>query len=178
MWNLYKTEYIDQKAALMDDKEKQKIQQQLRQFLKEFRNANDLSAEHAAELLGVEIATYRTLEGHKASNRVISVLEYLAKIGSLNKMSLSAFINFLERSQRTQSGSLQAKRPLYEWERDLLEKFDMIGIPLRNRFLKSFESKTSQETIEILMCLNRIVSMPEAKRTVLFNLVKEMTSNA
>lgn len=162
----------------MDVSRRQKLQNQLRQFLKDFRNVNGLSAEQAAEQIEVEIATYRTLEGRKPSNRVISVLEYLDKIASLNKLSLSAFINFLERSQRTESGSNEVKRSLYQWEHELLEKFDMVGIPLRNRFMRSFMSKSNQDVKETLTCLTQIASMPESKRTALFNLVKEMGSDA
>ncbi|MBI2603197.1 MAG: hypothetical protein HYW48_09080 [Deltaproteobacteria bacterium] len=162
----------------MDKVTKQRVQNQLRQFLKDFRNGNNLSAEQAAERLEVEIATYRILEGRKPANRVLSVLEYLEKIASLNKMSLSAFIGFLERTQRTESGSLETKRTLYEWERDVLDKFDFVGIPLRNRFLKGFLEKSKEEVREILTCLTRIVSLPEAKRRALFNLVKEMVSDA
>ncbi|MFK7824492.1 MAG: hypothetical protein AB8G05_10055 [Oligoflexales bacterium] len=153
---------------------KQRVQNQLRQFLKDYRNINGLSAEQAAEQLEVEIATYRILEGRKPANRVVSVLEYLEKIAALNKMSLSSFINYLERSGRTESGVNRMKRKLFEWEKDLLEKFDFVGIPLRNRFMKGFLSKDKGEVKEILTCLTRIVSLPASKRKVLFELVREM----
>lgn len=158
----------------MDVSRRQKLQNQLRQFLKDFRNINNLSAEQAAEHIEVEIATYRTLEGRKPSNRVISVLEYLDKIASLKKLSLTAFISFLERSQRTESGSNEMKRTLYQWERDLLEKFDFVDIPLRNRFMRSFMSKSNQDVKATLACLTQIASMSDSKRIALFNLVKEM----
>jgi len=162
----------------MENAGKQKIQNQLRQFLKEYRTVNGLSAEQAADNLQVEIATYRTLEGRKPSNRVISVLEYLEKIASLNKMSLCSFINLLERSQRTESGSNQTKRSLYSWERELLDKFDKVGIPLRNRFLKSFTDKSGEEIKELLVCLTQIAAMTKSKRSALFALVKEMVADA
>ena len=153
---------------------KQRVQNQLRQFLKDYRNINDLSAEQAAEKLDVEIATYRILEGKKPANRVISVLEYLEKIAALNKMSLSTFVSFLERTQRTESGEGKMKRDLFDWEKELLDKFDFVGIPLRNRFMKGFLGKSKDEIREILTCLTRIVSLSEEKRQVLFALVKEM----
>ena len=59
----------------------------------------------------------------------------------------------------------------------MLDKFDFVGIPLRNRFLSGFLDKPSEEVKEILSCLTRIVSLPDAKRRALFNLVKEMVSN-
>ncbi len=158
----------------MKDTAKQRIQNQLRQFLKDFRNHNNLSAEQAAEILEVEIATYRVLEGRKPINRVISVLEYLDKIAALNKMSLSAFVSFLDRTSRTESGSNEMKRTLFDWEREILDKLDFVGIPLRNRFLKSFLGKNKEEVREILTCLTQIVGLPESKRRVLFDLVKEM----
>ena len=157
---------------------KQQIQGQLRQYLKDYRNINELSAEQAAEKIGVEIATYRTLEGLKPANRVLSVLEYLETIAALNKMSLSSFMAFLERNQRTESGSNDVKRKLYDWERDLLNKFDKIGIPLRNRFMKGFLSRSDEQVREILTCLVQIVSLPDSKRNALFHLVREMQSDA
>ena len=157
---------------------KQRLQNQLRQFLKEYRTVNKLSAEQAADNLQIEIATYRTLEGKKPSNRVISVLEYLERIAALNKISLSSFINFLERSQRTESGTNHIKRPLYSWERELLDKFDKVGIPLRNRFLKSFAEKSEEEIKELLVCLTQIAAMSKSKRTALLTLIKEMLNDA
>ncbi|MFK7826805.1 MAG: hypothetical protein AB8G05_21865 [Oligoflexales bacterium] len=162
----------------MKELAKQRVQNQLRQFLKDFRNIKNISAEQAADILNVEIATYRILEGKKPANRVISVLEYLGKIADLNKMSLSTFINFLERTDRTESGSNVTKRKLFNWERDLLDKFDFIGIPLRNRFMAGFTDKTKEDTREILTCLTRIVSLSYSKRKVLFELVKEMDSKS
>ncbi|MFK7827875.1 MAG: hypothetical protein AB8G05_27250 [Oligoflexales bacterium] len=160
----------------MNENLRQRIQNQLRQYLKDYRNINSLSAELAAENLEVEIATYRILEGKKPSNRVISVLEYLHKIAQLNKMSLSSFISFLERNGRTESGTLEMKRKLFNWEQELLDKFDYVGIPLRNRFLKGFLGMNKEEVADSLTCLTRIVSMPKNKRDVLFSLVKEMVS--
>ena len=157
---------------------RQQIQDQLRQFLKDYRNISDLSAEQAADKIGVEIATYRTLEGRKPANRVISVIEYLEKIAALNKMSLTAFMAFLERNQRTESGSSETKRKLYDWERDLLAKFDKIGIPLRNRFLKGLLARSDQEVREILTCLVQMFLLSESKRNVLFSLIKEMSTDA
>lgn len=162
----------------MENAQKQRIQNQLRQFLKDYRNLHGLSAEQVAEKLGIEIATYRILEGNKPTNRVISVIEYLEKIPALNNMTLSSFINFLERSQRTESTSNETKRTLFRWERDLLDKFDLIGIPIRNRFMQGFSSKSPDEIKEILTCLTQIVSMKNSKRQVLVNLVKEMVTDA
>lgn len=163
-------------TIFMNDNLRQRIQNQLRQYLKDYRNINNLSAELAAENLDVEIATYRILEGKKPSNRVISVLEYLHKIAQLNSMSLTSFISFLERNARTESGTAEMKRKLFNWEQELLDKFDFVGIPLRNRFLKGLSLMSKDEVTDSLTCLTRIISLPKNKRIVLFNLVKEMVS--
>jgi transcriptional regulator with XRE-family HTH domain len=162
----------------MNNQEKRKIQDQLRQFLKQYRIEHRLSAEQTADKLGVEIATYRTLEGIKASNRVLSVLEYLEKIAALNKLTLTSFMGFLERNQRTESGTNNLKRELYDWEKNLLHKFDMLGIPLRNRFMKILTNKDDEEVKENLSFLTHVSSLPMAKRKALFTLVKEMASDA
>ena len=162
----------------MDETSKSRIQTQLRQFLKDYRNMNNLSADQAAELLGVEIATYRTLEGNKTTNRVLSALEHLEKYAALNKWSLTTFVTFLERNGRTESGSNQIKRTLYEWERELLERFDMVGIPLRNRFMRGLKGVTDAQVKEILTGLTQLISMPENERQALFNLIREMKNNA
>ena len=162
----------------MNAQEKRKVQDQLRQLLKQYRAEHNLSAEQAADKLGVEIATYRTLEGVKASNRVLSVLEYLDKIAAINKLSLTSFISFLERNQRTDSGSNNLKRELYDWEKSLLNKFDMVGIPLRNRFIKVLTNKDDEEVKENLSFLTLVSSLPMSKRKALFTLVKEMASDA
>lgn len=162
----------------MNETSKSRIQTQLRQFLKDYRNMNNLSADQAAELLGVEIATYRTLEGNKTTNRVLSALEHLEKYAALNKWSLTTFVTFLERNGRTESGSNQIKRTLYEWERELLERFDMVGIPLRNRFMRGLKGVTDAQVKEILTGLTQLISMPENERQALFNLIREMKNNA
>jgi hypothetical protein len=69
------------------------------------------------------------------------------------------------------------KRPLYSWERELLDKFDKIGIPLRNRFLKSFADKSAEDIKEMLVCLTQIAAMTKSKRLALFTLVKEMVAD-
>jgi transcriptional regulator with XRE-family HTH domain len=155
----------------MKEERKKRIQMQLRQFLKDYRNTNDLSAESAAEKLKVEISTYRALEGKKTTNRVISVLEYIDHFASLSSYSLTEFVAFLERSGRTESGSNVAKRKLYQWEIQLLDSFDKVGIPLRNLFLSRLQSKPPDELKASLKCLSEIIKMSTEKRQVLFDLV-------
>lgn len=161
----------------MNEQQKQKIQNQLRQFLKDYRKITNLSAEKTAKILGVEIATYRILEGKKPANRVISVLDYLKKMADLNKMALSDFINYLEMTDQSTQGSKNIKNGLSKWEHDLLDKFACLNIPLRNQFMTSLMKKTKEEVDEIITCITQIVSLSESKRRALFTLIKEMGPN-
>ncbi len=158
----------------MEHSKKQQFQNQLRQFLKSYRNHRGLSAEEAARELGIEIAAYRTLEGKKPSNRALTAILYLEKLASLNKTSFSAFASFLERNDRTKSGSSELKRELWLWEKKLLEKFDFVGIPLRERFLKSLNTLEDQDLSESLVCLVNMISLRKSKRKALFKFVEEM----
>ena len=161
----------------MKAQRKLRIQNQLRQYLKQFRNINGLSAEQACETIGVEIATYRILEGKKPARRIITILEYLESLATLNGESLTSFVAYLERDPRTESGSKTLKRKMFEWEKSLLERFDLLGIPLRNRFLKYLEETTRDETTRILGCMVKLFTMPESRREALFNLIDEMDND-
>jgi hypothetical protein len=161
----------------MKEERKKRIQMQLRQFLKDYRNTHDLSADHAAEKLKVEISTYRALEGKKTTNRVISVLEYIDHFASLSSYSLTEFVAFLERSGRTESGSSYAKRKLYQWETQLLDAFDKVGIPLRTLFLTRLKSCPSDELKDSLKCLSAIITLPANRRQVLFDLVEVLSES-
>lgn len=156
----------------MKNSKNQQIQNQLRQFLKSYRNHEGLSAQEAASKLGIEIAAYRTLEGKKPANRALTAILYLKKLASLNKASLTSFASFLERNDRTESGSNQLKRELWLWEKKLLEKFDFVGIPLREKFLKKLDSLEDKDLTNSLSCLAKIISLKEEQRKALFKLVE------
>lgn len=156
----------------MREKAKLEIQEQLRKYLKQYRMAHDLSAEQAAEKLGVEIATYRTLEGKKPANRVMSSLEYLGNIAKLSRMSLTSFIKYLERNDRTKSGSNELKRELYGWEQEVLDYFDQIGIPIRKKFLEHLRKQQDEYFQEQIYQFIQIVMLPKEKKQVIDQLLK------
>ena len=160
---------------LMEAKNQEKVQNQLSLFLKRYRRRNSLTAQEAARTLDMEIASYRKLEGKRLSNRVISSFSYLEKIASLNDMSLSAFVTYLERNGRTESGTNEMKRELWIWEKKLLEKFDFVGIPLRERFLKGLDKLKDKELAEMLACLVNMSGMNKAKRKALCRFIEEMS---
>lgn len=158
----------------MDESKKIQIQNQLRNHLKEYRKIHGISAEKASSMLGIEIATYRILEGKKPANRVISVLEYLDEIAKLNKMNLHDFISYLliegenEPKKKKRTG-------LLKWESELLDKFKLITTPTRSQFISALKNKTKDEFKEILTCLVKITTLSDSKRKALFNLIKEIT---
>lgn len=146
--------------------EKQKIQLQLRQYLKSYRNDRDLSAEEAAKDLGIEIATYRNLEGKKTTNRLMSSLEYIVKIASLKDLNLMEFISYLTRNRRTESGSNLMKRSLYSWETKLLDLFDKVGISDRENFIKLVEENQNlKQQIKLILQLNEL--KPEVREKLI-----------
>ena len=149
-------------------------QLQLRQFLKSYRNKEDCTAEETADRLGVEIATYRNLEGIKPNNRVISALDYLTKIAALSELSLSQFMDLLHRNTRTKSGSSSMKRDLYKWEQDLLQVFDFIGISLRNDLIAAIKSLAKEDWREVVRHIVNLLKLDPEDRHIFMKMTQKL----
>ncbi len=149
-------------------------QERLRTFLKDFRSNNDLSAEQAAEKLGLKIASYRTMEGLIPKNRAISCLKYLQRIADLRSLSVTDFILLLEPTNNASVMKKKDKRQLYKWETTLLSHFDKLGIPLRNRFIDALNEITPDQLGLYLRCLIKIIHMKPKQIEALVSLINEM----
>ena len=152
----------------------EQYQLQLRQFLKNYRNKEDCTADEAAGRLGIEIATYRNLEGIKPNNRVITSLDYLSKIAALSELSLSQFMDFLHRNARTKSGSNAMKRDLYTWERDLMHVFDFIGISLRNDLIAAIKNLEKEEWRAVVRHILNLLRLDPEDREIFMKMTQKL----
>ena len=126
----------------MNQEYKKIVQNQLRQFLRAYRHAENISAEDAACKLDLEITSYRKLEGLKPENRVISSISYLEKIAKLRAKSLVDFISFLT-PQDLVNG---LGRGLYLWEKNIISGFEKMSVSKRNKFL-NYLSKLEEDEL-------------------------------
>ena len=143
---------------------------QLRQFLRMYRCSENLSAEQAASLLGLEIASYRKLEGFKPENRLINSLAYVGKIASLREMTIPDFTSFILAEEHHRDGS----RNLYKWEKDLISAFNRMSISKRNKVILYLNSLNDEEVDGFYELLVALIKKKSSKIKILFQILKEL----
>jgi len=153
----------------MESEKRYLIQSQLRQFLRAYRSAERLSAEDAASMLGVEITSYRKLEGFKPDNRLVNSVGYLEKIASLREMELPDFTSYLLAHENPRQG----KRNLYKWEKQVLAAFERMSISKRNTVLSYLNALSDDEISEFYNLLTALSKKRASKIKLLTQILKE-----
>lgn len=136
--------------------QRQKYQKRLSHFFKEIKHRNGLQSKNLADSLGYTPPKFSLLESDtKPHGRFINSLDFLAGIASLENMSLFDFVSYLEgkadRFQDEKPGDLN--RPLYTWEKNLLEGFDVVSIKTRREFIDLCQNVSieGKERLELLI---------------------------
>lgn len=171
----------------MDLRNQEKFQNQLRTYLKGYKQKSDITSEDLAEELGYTINVCRALEGFKPYPKFINSLRFLQKLAILEKKTLSDFISYLERNSRTKAGTGIFKRELYRWELVVLDTLDILPLVTRKQFtehLKSFleefrltrrDDKARSNLITSLELFMAISSLKSSDRDLLSQMVKRMS---
>ena len=153
----------------MNKEYKKIVQNQLRQFLRGYRHAENISAEDAAAKLNLEITSYRKLEGLKAENRVITSLGYLEKIASLRAKNLVDFISFLAPQDLVNGEG----RGLYKWEKNIISGFERMSVSKRVKFLNYLCKLEDDELVDFYDLLVELSKKRSSKISLMTRILKE-----
>ena len=141
---------------VLTDFQRRRYQKRLSHYFKEIKHRNGLQSKDLADSLGYTPPKFSLLESDtKPHGRFINSLDFLAGIASLENMSLFDFISYLEgkadRFLDEKPGDLN--RPLYTWEKKMLEAFDVISIKTRREFVDICQNvpKEGKERLELLV---------------------------
>jgi len=152
-------------------------QRQLSNFLKTYRAKQGLLAKDVAEDIGYTPARYGQLESESTpQTRFASSLEFLYTISSLDNMSISEFIIFLEGEQDRLNDLGQLKRELYQWEHKALKPLDAINRDLRDDYIEGLSSLISSKTELVLKLCTLATGLDDKVLQKFISLFEELAS--
>ncbi len=79
----------------MDANSKEAIQERFRVYLKTYRESKGLTQQHLAKKFGYAESHIKKFEGKDSNNRLITSLEFMENLASLQKISLIDFLCYL-----------------------------------------------------------------------------------
>ncbi|NQY01056.1 MAG: helix-turn-helix domain-containing protein [Flavobacteriaceae bacterium] len=162
---------------ILSHKEMRHFKRRISQFLRHYRETNSLTQRQMAERVRMTPPRYCELENPHVEEgkegKFLGVLDFLARLGSLEKVSPVSLIEFVFKDDRTFVPDAKGKvTHLTQWEKNLLRSFNRLDIMTRNHLidLLSLETETLSRRVE---GVDRLLSLAEGDWE---NIVKPLLS--
>lgn len=147
----------------------QQYQKQFSNFLKTYRYKHNLMAKDLAKKMGYTPQRYCQLESETIpQTRFASSLEFLSSIASLEGLSITEFVIFLEGEQDRLNKDGTLKRQLYKWEHILLKILDPVSRDLKDALVNEYSNQPLSKLEKMVkLCLIAL----KTKETVIDKLI-------
>ena len=155
------------KKSPYTEAEQAQLQKRLSYILKKFRSKMGISSKEMAFHIGYSPSKYSKIEsGNIVYDRFINSLELLKIFASLEGMTLSEFVTFLEGKKTSSEESFLSK-----WEEKAISSLRRLNMNLRREFINSLGSISKKEKDLLESCLGLFIKIQNKK-------VEETTLNA
>lgn len=167
------------KKQSLTELQKKKFQRRLHHYFKDHKYRNNLLSKELAEVLGYQPHKFSELESDwKPHSRFLNSLDFLAGLASLENMSVSEFVRYLEGKQdgSDDQDATEAKRRLQPWEKVVLEAIDPLSIGVRKEFVEFCKTSITEgkEKLEVLVEILNLLK--DKDTTALTNMLEAFSS--
>jgi len=112
--------------------QRERIQARINHYLVRNRTALGITQSDMAKKLGYSVSAYRSFErSAETENRLVNALETISIFASLEEMSITEFVNFLEKGRSSEENAKPESAHLRRWEIDLLSALKRIDSSIR-----------------------------------------------
>ena len=167
------------KKQSLTEPQKKKFQRRLHHYFKDHKYRTNLLSKEVAELLGYQPHKFSELESEwKPHSRFLNSLDFLAGLASLENMSVSEFVRYLEGKQDRYDDpdATDSKRKLQPWEKTVLEAIDPLSIGVRKDFVDFCKTSTTEgkEKLEVLVEILNVLK--DKDKDALTNILEAFSS--
>ena len=145
---------------LLTEHQQLKYQRRLSSYLKDYEYKNNLQAKDVAEKIDISPQKFSYVKSDKKPyGKFINALDYMAKLGNLEEMSIGEFVEYLEGKRDKDEHDKAAGNKIYGWQRDLLQAFEPLTVKIRSEFvdLCKQSSKQGKRKMEALLAIVNIL---------------------
>lgn len=162
------------KKKVLTDTQKKKYQRRLSHFFRDIKYRHSLQSKDLAEALEYTPQKFSVLESEtKPHGRFTNSLEFLYSIASLDELSLSEFIFFIDGdTSRFKGVNSNLKRQMQEWEKEIVRSFSTLPLKTLRNFIDIVcKDSSTSNNLKLEKLIGLVIEMYELEEEALSGLL-------